>query len=72
MLAGLADRALPTATPRCLPYCLLLLYGAGLEAIQHTLTYRVGSLPDLLADAVGLALYLGVNFFYNAKKQSKP
>lgn len=37
---------------------VLIAWGAAIEAIQHTLPYRHASIPDLFADAVGVAAYL--------------
>jgi VanZ family protein len=36
---------------------LLLAYGAVLELVQAGLAHREGSMPDLIADGVGLLLY---------------
>lgn len=49
---------------------LLLLYGAALELLQHTLPHRMGSWPDLLADAVGLALYALVSTFFTDRRRT--
>lgn len=57
-LALLADSAFPRQAfllPKALP---LLAYGLLLEILQATLTTRIGSLADALANGAGLLLYL--------------
>jgi VanZ family protein len=59
-LAALAD--LGWSGVRALPWRLGLLLGYGLfiELVQGTLDYRHGSALDFAADALGVALWLGL------------
>ena len=56
-LAFLADYAFPQTGFGMVKYLSLFAYGLGLEWMQTTLVDRVGSLPDLLANAAGLLTY---------------
>jgi VanZ family protein len=59
-----ASFAYPTKTKRL--YIGLLLYGAGIEVLQHTMTTtRTGETADLLADAVGVLLGSSMYFIAN-------
>jgi hypothetical protein len=57
VLAYLSDAAFPRQPWKWHMILLLLAYGVLLECIQYFLPNRYFSLADLLADAVGLALY---------------
>jgi hypothetical protein len=59
VLAALADLAWPGRA--ALPWRLALLLGYGLliEGVQELLHYRQGSALDFVADALGIALWLG-------------
>ncbi len=71
-LAWLSDRAFPFTTRLIVPVGLLLLYGAGLELIQHPLPHRTGSWADFLANAMGLILYFSVKKFYATTEKPTP
>lgn len=58
-LAVLMDRAFPGRPVVLVRFGVLLAYGALLEGLQSTTTYRDASWLDLLADAVGLLIYYG-------------
>jgi len=56
-LGLLVDRSFPRAGFGLAKVASLLAYGAGIEAVQYFLPWREASLPDILADAAGIALY---------------
>jgi len=57
VLAFLADASWPERAFDPTKWGLLLAYGLTIELIQMTIDNRFFSLADLLADAVGIALY---------------
>jgi VanZ family protein len=57
LLAFLGDFAFPRYAWSWRKYLPLMGYGLLLETIQYFLPFRSFSLADLLADAIGLALY---------------
>jgi hypothetical protein len=59
VLALLADLGWPARAGRLWRLGMLLGYGLSLELAQSLLAHREGSALDLLADAVGLGLYVG-------------
>jgi VanZ family protein len=62
VLAILLDATFRWRKLRLFKFCLLLGYGVFIEVVQWFLSYRDGSILDLLSDAVGLTAYLGVLF----------
>jgi VanZ family protein len=56
-LGLLADRSFPQARFGLAKAVALLAYGVAIEAVQSFLPWREASLPDILADAAGIALY---------------
>jgi VanZ family protein len=59
VLGLLGQRAYPATRAAC--QLGLLGFGAGIEVLQSALPHREGAWLDLLADAAGLALALGVS-----------
>ena len=57
-LAYLLDFSFPDSRFDMLKVFLLLVYGLLIEVIQYFLPYRTFSFLDLLADGVGVALYV--------------
>ena len=57
VLGLLADRSFPRTRFGLAKIAALLAYGAAIEAVQYFLPWREASLPDILADAAGIALY---------------
>jgi len=58
VLAGLAELAWPAPALVGLRLAGLVLFGLAIELVQAALPYREASGWDLLADLLGLALYL--------------
>ena len=56
-LGLLADRSFPRTRFGAAKIAALLAYGVAIEALQYFLPWREASLPDILADAAGIALY---------------
>ena len=56
-LGLLVDRSFPRAGFGLAKVSSLLAYGVGIEAVQSFLPWREASLPDILADAAGIAIY---------------
>jgi VanZ family protein len=60
VLGLLADRSFPKTRFGLAKIASLLAYGAAIEAVQYFLPWREASLPDILTDAAGVALYAAV------------
>ncbi|MDH3948953.1 MAG: VanZ family protein [Gammaproteobacteria bacterium] len=58
ILALSFDFAFPVKTPMLVKLVLLLGYGFGIEVFQGQFTERTFSMVDLLADVIGVMLYL--------------
>jgi len=59
VLSLLADFSFPENKFFPAIFLLLMSYGLGIEIIQHFLPYRMFSLLDVTADAVGIILFKG-------------
>ena len=60
VMAALADGGYPGRDRELLRWGLLLGYGLGIELVQWQLPYREFSWLDLVANVVGVLLYLGL------------
>ncbi|NRA61015.1 MAG: VanZ family protein [Psychrobium sp.] len=52
---------------------ILLAYGAGVEVVQHFISYRSGGFDDVLADATGIFLFYGLSLaplLFNRRRSS--
>jgi len=58
VLALLLDFAQPRSEFGLRKFSLLMAYGVAIECVQHFLPWREFSLLDMVADAVGLLLYV--------------
>ena len=58
MLALLADLSWPAMRFNGAKIILLLIYGVAIEFVQHFLPYRAASFLDIVADGLGILLYL--------------
>ena len=67
VLTALADLSFPARRRLLAPVLPLLLYGAGLEILQHFQPQRVASIADFLANGIGVAGHFIVRKFYTEK-----
>ncbi len=72
MLALLMEKAWPNSALSLRPLLMLLLYGFLIEASQSLLSYRDGSVLDMLANAVGLLSFYLLRFAIGRRRRSVP